>query len=65
MRCLNRYWYIDGRAESGQLALKMRRERWVRIPGKRKADKIELRDKIRPRYNKVRLIQKCEKYIWN
>ena len=63
MRCLNRYWYIDGRAESGQLALKMRRERWVRIPMKIKVDKIEKRREMRSKYEKVKLIQKCGKYI--
>jgi len=64
VRYLNRYWYIDGRMESGQLALKMRQERWIRIPGKNKGDKIEKHREIRPRYKKVKLIQKCGKYIW-
>jgi len=50
--------------ESGQLALKMRQERWIRIPGKNKGDKIEKHREIRPRYKKVKLIQKCGKYIW-
>ena len=65
VRYLNRYWYIDGRAESGQLALKMQEEHWIRIPMKTKADKIELRREIRPKYEKVKLAQRCGKYIWN
>ena len=65
VRYLNRYWYIDGRMNNGQLALKMQRECWVRIPMKSKANKIERRKEIRPRYNKVKLIQRCEKYIWS
>ena len=65
VRYLNRYWYVNGRAESGPLALKMRQERWIRIPSKRKGDKIELRREIRPMYSKVKLIQRCGKYIWN
>ena len=64
VRYLNRYWYIDGRAENGQLALKMRRERWARIPSKSKGDKIEKRREIRPMYSKVRLIQRRGKYIF-
>ena len=63
VRYLNRYWYVNGRMESGQLALKMRRECWVRIPNKRRGDKIELRREIRPKYSKVKLVQKCSKYI--
>ena len=65
VRYLNRYWYIDGRMDNGQVALKMQKERWVRIPMKTKDDKIELRKEIKPKYNKVRLIQKCGKYIWS
>ena len=65
VRYLNRYWYIDGRMESGQMALKMRRECWVRIPMKSKGDKIEKRKEIKPRYDKTKLIQRCGKYIWN
>jgi len=65
VRYLNRYWYIDGRMEDGPLALKMRQERWVRIPRKSKGDKIEKRREIRPMYRKVELIQKCGKYIWS
>ena len=64
VRYLNRYWYVNGRMEDGSLALKMRKEHWMRIPNKSRGDKIELRDKIRPRYTKVKLVQKCGKYIW-
>ena len=64
VKYLNRYWYINGRMDNGQVALKMRKKQWVRIPMKAKQDKIELRREIRPRYNKVRLIQKCGKYIF-
>lgn len=65
VKYLNRYWYIDGRMDNGQVALRMRKEQWVRISMKTKQNKIEKRKEIRPKYNKIKLIQKCEKYIWN
>ena len=65
VKYLNRYWYVDGRAANGQLTLKMQREHWIRMPYKNKEDKIELRDKISPMYSKVKLIQRCGKYIWS
>ena len=65
VRYLNRYWYVNSRQINGQLVLRRLKECWVRIPGKGKRDKIELRDKISPMYSKVKLIQKCGKYIWN
>ena len=58
VRYLNRYWYVDGRQINGQLVLRRLKECWIRIPNKSRGDKIS------PRYNKVRLIQKQMKYIW-
>ena len=65
VRYLNKYWYVNGRQINGQLVLRRLKECWIKIPNNSKGDKIELRDKISPMYSKVKLIQKCEKYIWN
>ena len=67
VKYLNRYWYIDGRQDNGQVVLRKQEECWLRIPYK-KGDRIEKRreekrKEIRPMYNKIRLIQRRNKYI--
>ena len=65
VKYLNRYWYIDGRQENGQVVCRRKKECWVKILMKTKQDKIELKKEIKPKWNKVKLIQKASKYIWN